>query len=88
MKQKIDWVFWVQVKKRERFQNFWKSRMANCLEIQVFNYCISIGMPWLKHVIDKADTSYPLEGVKHFEETNKVNREGVRKHGRFRYNKA
>jgi len=83
--EKVDWVFWVQIEKRDWFKRFWKSRGSNSLNIQFFKWYISIGMPWLKEVIDKADVNYPLGGIKHFHKVNEVNREGVKRHGRIRF---
>jgi len=60
MKNKVDWVFWVNVEKREWFKKFWKSRGSNCLDIQIFNWYISIALPWHKEVVRKADINHPL----------------------------
>jgi hypothetical protein len=76
--EKVDWVFWVQIEKRDWFKRFWKSRGSNSLNIQFFKWYISIGMPWLKHVIDSTELSS-------IEKTNLANREGVKTHGRFRW---
>jgi hypothetical protein len=75
---RIDWVFWVQIEKRDWFKKIWKSRGSNCLNFHFYGYHISIGMPWLKHVIDSTE---PLS----IEKTNLTNREGVKTHGRFRW---
>lgn len=83
--EKIDWVFWVFIEKREWFTNFWKSRGSNCLDIQIYNYHIGIGLPWHKEVIRKANVNHPMEGVNHMLNTNEQNRKGVEKWGRFRY---
>ena len=81
----IDWVFWIQIQKREGFfKRFWKSRGSNGLDIQIYNWHISIGLPWLKEVVDKADANYPLEGINHFYKINESNRQGNKIHGRFR----
>jgi hypothetical protein len=87
---KVDWIFWVSIEKREWFKNFWKSRGSNCVDIQIYNYHISIGLPWHKEVIRKADVNHPLEGITHIFRTNEQNRRRVEKWGRFRYisNKA
>jgi hypothetical protein len=81
MKNRIDWVFWVQVEKKDWFKKLWKSRGANNLNIHFYGYHISIGMPWLKHVIEQ----YKSENSNSIEITNYTNREGVKTHGRFRY---
>lgn len=78
MKSKIDWVFWIQIEKRDWFKRFWKSRGSNCLNVQFFKWHISIGMPWLQHVVDKTDVNYLLK-------LNEHNREGVKRHGRIRF---
>ena len=56
-KKEIDWktpfVFWVHIEKREWFSRFWKSRSANCLDMQFFKWHISIGMPWLKNYTEQ-----------------------------------
>jgi hypothetical protein len=85
MKGKIDWIFYIQIEKRDWFKRFWKSRGSNCLNIQFFKWHISIGMPWLQDVVDKADVLYPLSGINHFHKTNEANREGVKRHGRIRF---
>jgi len=82
---RIDWVFWVQIEKRDWFKKIWKSRGSNSLNIQFFKWYISIGMPWLKEIVDKADVNYPLGGINHFHKVNEVNREGVKRHGRIRF---
>lgn len=81
MKNTIDWVFWVQIEKRDWFKRFWKSRGSNCLNIHIFKYHISIGMPWLPHIINNADELYPGEGINHLIKTNENNRLGKK----FRY---
>ena len=78
MKSKTDWVFWIQIEKRDWFKKLWKSRGANNLNIHFYGYHISIGMPWLKHVVESA-------GISHIKAANKANREGIKTHGRFRY---
>ena len=72
MNTKIGWVFYITIRKREWFKKFWKTRGANFMEIQIYNYCISLGLPWLKLVVDKAETNYPLKGINHFIETNET----------------
>lgn len=88
--EKIDWVFWIVIEKREWFTNFWKSRGANAIDIQIYNYRIGIGLPWHKEVIRKADVNHPMEGINHMLRTNEEIRKAIRKWGRFRYisNKA
>lgn len=73
----IEWVFWIEIEKRDWFKNFWKSRGANALIIHFFKWHISIGMPWLQSAVDKSS----LESIN---ETNRMNLKGVKKHGRFR----
>jgi hypothetical protein len=86
MSQKIDWVFWITIQKREGwFKKFWKTRGSNAMEIQIYNYRISIGLPWHPEVIRKADVNYPMEGVNYMIKTNEQNRIGIKKWGRFRY---
>jgi hypothetical protein len=80
--EKIDWVFWITVEKRDWFTNFWKLRGSNCLNIQIYNYHIGIGLPWHKEV------NHPMEGVKYMLRTNEENRKGIEKWGRFRYIKS
>lgn len=83
---KVDWVFWVQIEKREGFyKKFWKSRGSNCIDIQIYNYRISIGLPWHPQVLEKANENYPLEGIDHFHRVNEQNRLGIKRHGRFRF---
>jgi hypothetical protein len=65
------WVFWVTVERRKWFKMFWKSRGANFLNLQIFCFYISIGMPWKKSVLKKAEINYPLKGLNHFLEINK-----------------
>ena len=85
-KKKIDWVFWLTVQKREGwFTKFWKSRGSNAMEIQIYDYRISIGLPWHPEVIRKADVNHPREGVGHMLKTNEQNRIGIKKWGRFRF---
>lgn len=84
--KKVDWVFWFTIEKRKGwFKKFWKTRGSNFMEIQIYDYKISIGMPWHPEVVKKAGTSYPLEGINHFHEANKQNRMGIQKWGRFRF---
>lgn len=64
------WVFWLRFEKRDWFTNFWKSRGANCLDIQIYKLHISIGMPWHTEVLRKAEVNYPLEGLDHCKKTN------------------
>jgi hypothetical protein len=86
MSEKIDWVFWITIQKREGwFKKFWNSRGANSLDIQIYNYRILIGMPWHPEVIRKADVNYPMEGINHMLKTNEQNRIGIKKWGRFRF---
>ena len=66
------WVFWIRFEKRDWFCNFWKSRGSNCLDIQIFKLHISIGMPWHKEVLRKADVNYPLEGLNHCRKANET----------------
>ena len=72
MKTNYPWVFWIRFEKIKYFQWFQKIRYANCLQIQVFKLRVLIGMPWVKHVLKKADVNYPLEGISHFKNTNKT----------------
>ena len=84
--KKVDWVFWVTIQKRKGwFKKFWKTRGSNCMEIQIYDYKISIGLPWHKDVVAKANQNYPLEGINHFHRVNKQNRIGIQKWGRFRF---
>lgn len=50
MTAKIDWVFWIEIKRRHWFKLFWTTRGANFFEMQVFGLKISIGMPWEYHL--------------------------------------
>jgi len=76
------WVFWLQIEKRDWFKNIWKSRGANSLTIHFYGYHISIGMPWLKNVIEYHERDNSLHQIY---KTNKANIEGIKTHGRFRY---
>jgi hypothetical protein len=80
--KKIDWVFWVQIEKRDWFRYAWKWRGSNCLNLHFYGYHISIGMPWLQNVIDYHVRDNSLHQI---ERTNEANREGVKTHGRFRF---
>ena len=51
-KEKIPWVFWVSIKKRDWFCNFWVNRYSNSICIQIYKIHISIGMPWHKKVVE------------------------------------
>lgn len=73
----IDWVFWVQIQRRDWFKIFWKSRGANFLTLHFLKWHISIGMPWLRSSVD----STPIESIS---KTNELNREGNKMLGRFR----
>lgn len=73
----MDWVFWIQIEKRDWFKRFWKSRGANSLTVHFFKWHISIGMPWLQNAVNESS----LESIN---ETNRMNLEGVKNHGRFR----
>jgi hypothetical protein len=47
------WVFWIHIKRRPQwFSYWWKTRGANYIEFQVWIFRISIGMPWLKYVLE------------------------------------
>ena len=70
--KRYPWVFWLRFEKRDWFSNFWKSRGANFLEIQIFKLCISIGLPWNKEVLKQVDVNYPLEGLNHLRKTNET----------------
>lgn len=64
------WVFYVRVKRRKWFTNFWKSRGSNYLDLQFFNIHISIGMPWHKSVLENIEHNYPMDGLNHCKKTN------------------
>jgi hypothetical protein len=66
------WVFWIRFEKRDWFCNFWKSRGSNCLDIHIFKLHISIGMPWHKEVLRKADVNHPLELLSHRRKVNET----------------
>lgn len=55
---KIDWVFWIEIKRRHWFKNFWTTRGANFYEIQIFGLRISIGMPWEYDFAKQVPDSY------------------------------
>lgn len=79
--KRTDWVFWLQIERRDWFRKVWKSRGSNNLNIHFYGYHISIGLPWLKDVIEY----HEREGSNEIERTNLMNREGVKTHGRFRF---
>jgi hypothetical protein len=84
--KKVGWVFWFTVEKRKGwFKKFWKTRGSNYMEFQIYDWKITIGLPWHKDVIAKANQSYPLEGINHMLKTNEQNRIGIQKWGRFRF---
>ena len=66
------WVFYIRISKRNWFSNFWKSRGSNCLDIQIYNLHISIGMPWHKEVLIKTNVNYPMEGLNHCRKANET----------------
>jgi hypothetical protein len=78
----LEWVFWIQIEKRDWFKNIWKSRGANALTIHFYGYHISIGMPWVKNVIEYHQQDNSMYQI---ESTNKANQEGNKTHGRFRF---
>lgn len=46
-----DWVFWFNVQiRKDWFSFWWKTRGSNFMEIQVWIFKISIGLPWSKIV--------------------------------------
>jgi hypothetical protein len=66
------WVFWIRFEKRKWFKNFWKTRGSNCMDIQLYNLRISIGLPWHRDVLMKAKENHPLEGLGHFRRANET----------------
>ena len=51
--KKYPWVLWLVVRREKIIsKNFWYVRMANCMEIQIFDLCVSIGLPWIPHVLE------------------------------------
>lgn len=54
LNSKYPWVFYISVRKRSWFKNFYKSRGANYIEFQIFKFVITIGMPWNSQNINYA----------------------------------
>ncbi len=49
---KVTWVFWINLSIRKNwFKFFWKTRGANYLEVQLWIFKLSIGLPWHKEVV-------------------------------------
>lgn len=48
----VPWVFYIDIKIRKNwFSYWWKTRGSNALEIQIWIFCITIGMPWHYSVV-------------------------------------
>lgn len=55
----LPWVFWMHISiRRDWFSYWWSTRGANFVEFQVWIFCISIGRPWLKSVIESKIHQY------------------------------
>jgi dTDP-4-dehydrorhamnose 3,5-epimerase-like enzyme len=66
------WVFWVRVEKRDWFAKFYKSRESNALDLQFFNWHISLGRPWHQEVLKKAEVIFPMDGLDHCRKVNET----------------
>lgn len=69
--KKVKWVFWISFEKRNWFNNIWHTRGSNYLDIQLFKIRVSIGMPWLKRVVESKIRDYGQDGM--LREINKAN---------------
>ena len=50
--KKYPWVFWITIQLRtDWFKRLWYTRGANNIEIQFIIWCITIGLPWVPHVL-------------------------------------
>ena len=49
---KVSWIFWINIRHKKWFTNTFKTRGANFLEIHFYGHEISIGMPWMKQVVE------------------------------------
>lgn len=72
MKKKFPWVFWVNISiRKDWFSYWWKSRGSNCLNLQVWIFSISIGRPWINHVLeDKIKDFGSLDSAKKVNDNN------------------
>lgn len=50
---KNKWVFWFRISVRKQwFSYWWKTRGSNHMELQIWIFKISIGLPWNKSIQD------------------------------------
>lgn len=57
--EKFPWMFWIRISIRKQwFAFFWKSRLANCLDIQIWIFNIIIGIPWSKNPLQQQMKDY------------------------------
>jgi hypothetical protein len=69
---KFPWVIWFKVSiRRKWFSYWWKTRGANFLELQVWIFKISIGMPWAADAVHRFRKDYGSHD--HIRETNRCN---------------
>lgn len=56
---KFPWIFWIAISIRKKwFAFFWKERLANCLNIQIWIFNIKIGIPWSKNYLQQQMKDY------------------------------
>jgi hypothetical protein len=68
----LPWVFWMHISiRRDWFSYWWKTRGSNFVEFQVWIFCISIGRPWLKKIVESNIRDYG--GVSQILKTNEAN---------------
>lgn len=66
------WVFWLRISVRTKwFNNYWRTRGANHLEMQIWIFRISIGRPWVKMYLDAHSRDYG--SAKYVHKSNKEN---------------
>lgn len=69
----MEWIFWIEINRRSWFKKLWSTRGANFIDIQIFGYLLSIGLPWKKCVIDGYKRDYTNKAESHIKQVNQQN---------------